>query len=273
MMSDEKQPPWNWTTEDLEVPLGDFLRMFDLDADEELRMEMISGRLRLCGTPLLGGGYYDLYTTENMIQQWLHSELPPVMRAKIDKAGWLKRLEEWHRSYLSKCKLEHSEQHGYIYILPDASYVTNLHVRADDVDTAEDLAARCLSDPGKGINIRGTHIRNERPPPKILEERVEESDERECAWLMGELQTHIDAMPRQARRQRLAALRKQSRKSGHVGYWDMIEMTALSTPCSVAKAREEIHEAAADGRLRMSGLPPDGGPRRDVPATVFRKTQ
>jgi hypothetical protein len=122
--------PYNemWHSDDLEVPLGDFMSMFDL-TPEEARLEALSGRITFIGSRLAGCGWGDLAAHEKEIQRWiLRRDLPPEIAAKAD--GGLERLRAWHVDYWAKIKIDWE---GSAFILPSGERI-GVMVDADEFE-------------------------------------------------------------------------------------------------------------------------------------------
>jgi hypothetical protein len=120
-----------WDSADLDVPLHDFMAMFEL-TEAEMRAEGGSGRIAGAGVRSPDGrGYSKVVFRESSITRWLRSDLPSAIAAKVEKAGGFDRLTAWRKDYFSKIQWLWGED---ALILPDGERIEGLRVRREDVE-------------------------------------------------------------------------------------------------------------------------------------------
>jgi hypothetical protein len=120
----------DWDSSDLEVPIGDFMRMYGL-TEAETRAEGGAGRIVGGGVRLGPRTWGNITFRESTIIRWLRSDLPPAIATKVAAAGGFDRLTAWRNDYFSKIQWLWEEN---AVILPNGERLEGVRVRREDVE-------------------------------------------------------------------------------------------------------------------------------------------
>lgn len=115
----------SWRSDNLPIPIGEFLRMFRL-TDKELFREGASGRLVVNGTPTSPTVWERLHVSEGAAQAWIQStDLPPRIQRKVRQAGGFDCLEAWRKRYFERVQVDFENNE---IILPDGSRISDARI-------------------------------------------------------------------------------------------------------------------------------------------------
>jgi hypothetical protein len=137
------------------IAIGELPAMWGL-SEKELEIEMRSGRLVIKGKPEPGGGYSNLQAYLPDLRNWVarKREMPARVRAKVEAAGGLDRVEQWRVEQFNLCEIDLEANR---LKLPDGTILSDLtlwpRIAVSGIDTRR---SQCGSRIPHHKNWRGT---------------------------------------------------------------------------------------------------------------------
>ena len=115
----------NWRSDNLLIPLGEFIRMFRL-TKKELGREGASGRLLVTGIPVTPQKWKKLAVSESSARAWMRApDLPPGIKRKINRAGGFDCLDAWRQRYFDQVQIDPENN---TITLPDGERISDVRI-------------------------------------------------------------------------------------------------------------------------------------------------